>query len=590
MAGIIANVAQFYVGQTDPQAKKLVDQYKQAQAIRAPYEPDWRRVAELGLPRQYGGWVTTNAPSQAAGTGAARTARIAQFDSTLARAFPKFGAICERLMTPNSQIYHTLGPSNKSLLKSKAVTQYYYDYNQLLFKLRYHPRARFSIAQSEVYLSLAAYGNACKMITARGAPLNSDGTGLRRGQNSAKGGFLYRTIAFRNMYWMVDEDEQINLKFRRIDWTARQAESALGENCPDKLKEINKNANTHDQSRTWEFFQIIMPSNEYEPQAFDYRRYALTALYVFVEQPTICKQPSGYNSDPLVCPRHLTEGGSPYGYGAAQLVLSSVGTVNAQKKTMLKVGQKQADPPLLARDDGILNGNVDIRPAAVNYGGVDNQGRPLVHALQVGNLNVAEKLLEREQADIEDPFFVKLFEILKDRPQLTTTQVLDEAAKHASLVSPMMGRLQAEDQGFQIEREIDLCERQGLAPEKPAEILDDPEYDVTYTSPAAKMARSESTSGYFKMLDMAVNFAKETGDKGPLRMFNVTRSLPEIADQQNVPPHWMNTVEEAQAAMAQDAQAQKIDQATKALPGMASMARTAAVNPAQAGGMPAAPQ
>jgi hypothetical protein len=63
-------------------------------------------------------------------------------------------------------------------------------------------------------------------------------------------------------------------------------------------------------------------------------------------------------------PRDYTEDGNPYAYGRAQQVLSTVGTVNAQVKTMLKVGQKIADPPLLARDDGILNGTVDITPAA----------------------------------------------------------------------------------------------------------------------------------------------------------------------------------------------------------------------------------
>lgn len=567
---------------TNSYCKRYVDMYQQAKTIRAPFEADWRRVAELGLPRHYGGWVTTNVGPGASGQGASITARAAAFDSTLARSIPKYGSILERVQTPGSQIYHTLRPSDPRLLRVRAVREYYETYNNLLFSLRYHPRARFAATQGELYQSIGAYGNACKMITWRGAGLNG---AMRRGARSNRGGFLYRSIPFRNMYWFVDEDEQTNLWFRRIDWTARQAVSALGENAPKRIKEHAEKSNNVDMNRTWEFFQIVMPSEEYDAGKMDYRRFPWLSLYIFVEEPAIVVKPSGYHSSPFVTPRAFTEGGSPYGYGPAQQVLSSVGTLNAQMKTMLKVGQKKADPPLLARDDGILNGTVDVRPSAVTYGGVDSQGRKMIQALDVGDLHIAEKLVQMQQYDVEDAFFVNLFKKLKDQPQMTTTEILRDAANNAAMLSPMMGRLQAEDLGPQIEREIDLLEQAGLAPEKPAEVQANPEYDVVYCSPLAKSARAESVAGFSHIVEMAMNYAKMSGNTKPLKLINFERALPEIADQQSVPPSWLNTPEEVAAEAAQEAEAQKIEQMTKALPGVASLARTAQTAPGQASGV-----
>ncbi len=562
----------FNIGGVDPQAKRLVELYKQAQATRMPYEADWRRVAELGLPRDYGGWVTL--PGPGATTGAARQARLAQFDSTLARSISKFGAILERAVTPMAQIYHVMGPTDRSMLKVRAVREYYDTYNDLLFSHRYHPLARFQSAQGQLYRSFGAYGNACKMVTWRERPPNDNRT-MRRGRG--RGGLLYRSVPFSKLYWLVDHDEQISTWFRRIDWTSRQAVEALGESCPKKVREDFDKASTSDRGKTWEFFQVVMPAEQYEENAFDFRRFPLTSLYVFAEEPMIVKQPAGYYSQPFSTPRMYPDDGSPYGYGSGQQVLSNVGSANATVKTMLKVGQKIADPPLLTRDDGALS-QVDITPGALNPGGLDSQGREMVKPLIAGNLQVAEKLHASMQDDIKDAFFVTLFEMLKDRPQMTATEVMHYAIENASMLSPIMGLLQADDQGPQIEREIDLLEKNGMAPEKPGEVLENPEYDITYTSPLAKAARGEGIKGFMQLSTMAMEYAKGTGDNRPLKQLNFAGAMPEIADLMAVPARWMNTPEEAAAETAKETQQQQTQTLVDLAPAAASLARTNSSN------------
>ncbi len=124
-----------------------------------------------------------------------------------------------------------------------------------------------------------------------------------------------------------------------------------------------------------------------------------------------------------------------------------------------------------------------------------------------------------------------------------------------------MGLMQEGDQGPQIEREIDLLEQMGVAPEKPAEIAENPEYDVVYTSPLAKMARGESVKGFVLVTNMALEYFKATQDARPLRMLNFNEAMPEIADLNSVPPRWMNDPEQAAAEEAKAEQQRKEQQA-----------------------------
>jgi len=541
-----------------------VKAYREAQRIRNPLEADWREVSRLGLPRHYSGWTIQNGPQTAAGTGAARQSRIATYDSTLMRALPMYAAVLERILTPGTQIYHTLQAQDDRAKQSRAVTLGLEKLNAALFKYRYEFAAGFSNAQAETYVSGGAYGNAGKLITWREP----------NRQMKRRGGLLYRNIPFRNLFWDIDDDEQIYNRFRRIDWTAQQAVLALGDKCPKPIAEDAKKTSGADANKTYEFFHCICPSQDYDESALDYRRHPFGSYYIYVAVPTVVQEASGYSSCPLVISRSATEGGMPYGYGEAQTVLSTVGLLNAQKKTWIRSGQLALNPPLLTRDDGVMNGTVDQTPGAANPGGVDAQGRKMVQAMDVGNVTMAEKLIAMEQDDVKAVLFGKIFEVLKDQPQMTATQVLDIAAREAGQLAPTMGRYQAEDLGPTVEREISLLAEHGqLAKlELPSE-LSDLEYAPIYTSYLAKSQHSESVSGFMRITEMAMNVAKQTGDNRPVRRLNFDLALPEIAAQQGVPSRWVKSDEEMAASDAEAAQRQKTEDMISVAPAAASVGK-----------------
>lgn len=544
---------------------RWVEAYNFAKAIRMPFEADWRNVARFGLPRHYSGWSMTSGATPAAGAGAARQARIDSYDSTLARSLNMYGAVLERMLTPGAHVYHKLKCVDERTWRQRSVQLYCERLNRQLFIRRYDAHAKFVQTQGEIYISGGGYGNACKLITWRKAE-------QRFGRPA---GFSYRNIPFRDVFWIIDADGIIRTWFRRINWTAKQASDELKQNCPQEIVAKAKMPSANDPAQTYEFVQVITPSEDYDSGALDRRRYALVSLYLYVKEKTIVREPEGFRSNPLVTPRHFTEGDNPYGYGPAQLILSSVGVANSQVRSDLRGQQRASEPPLLTKDDGIIP---DLRPGKTTPGGIDSQGRPTVKAIELGNWQMNEKSLELTRSDIRDPLFGRIFDIITDRPQRSIPEVIDDIGREASLLAPTMGRMQSEDIALMIEREIALMAENDALPDEMPDEFRDAEFRPVYTSPMALALQSESTGNYLRLLASASEVAKMTGNPRVLRHFALDRALPDIADQQAIPALWMASAEEVAAGDQQDQQTQQQQQTVDALPGIAGVAKVMADN------------
>lgn len=542
----------------------LLQRYEEAKTLRAPFENDYRRLAAFCMPGDYQYWQqpTTGQPLNTSASSAA----LQVFDSTAKRAVPKFATICHRLCTPKSQIWHKLRADSDELMRIRAVQLYFQELNDRLWKRRYEPRAMFSAAQTENYAALGVYGTGTKYIALR------DKTALHPRRS-----FGYRSVHLRDIFVLVDEWGTLYALFRRLFLNARQAKAqfaSAGEDAlPPSVRAELKKPNPS-EAVTFEFVQVVMPREDYDAQRMDARRYPLASVYMCVSDKCSIGDPSGYSSWPYILSRHFTTPGGIYGVSPASFAIDAMGSASAMKKTLLKQGQKAVDPPLLAHDDGVVNGNVDLRPGAINYGGVDSQGRPLIHALPPGNFQWGETLLADERSDIDDAFFVKLFQILVDTPEMTATEVMERTAEKSALLAPTMERMQSEDLGPTIERELDLLGQMNDLPEMPPELQEAAgEYTVLYTSPLARQQKAEQVSGFARIVQMATEAAQATQSSKPLRRINFDTAIPEIADIMSVPATWLHSDAEVEAMDAQDQQQQQVQQLADAAPAIAGMAK-----------------
>lgn len=542
-------------------AEVVCKMYEQAKQLRQPHEPGWRAAAAHCLPALYAQWLTEG---PATFNPKSEAARRVSYDTTGARSLLKYASVLHRLITPDGQKWHGLTASDASLRKKPKVRAYFEELTTLLFRYRYDPRARFKISMNEVYKSLGVFGNGPVYIGERKVSLHNP-----------QPGFKYIACAMRDVFFLVDDDGEITDVFRRFWLNVRQFKIKFpGAPMPPEMSAEAAKPQP-DETRYFEFFHYVCRSDDYDPGALDRRRHPWRSVYIEYKSKKAIGEETGYRSMPYKIPRTETVAGDAYGYSPAVLSIAALGTASQIKKTVLKQGNKAVDPVILASDDNAMNGEFDQRPGAVNYGAIDRQGRQLVKAMEVGNFRVAENLLADERRDIEDSFFVTLFQILTETPEMTATEVMERTAEKAALLAPTMGRAHSELSGPSIEREIDLLAEMGKLPEMPPELKEaEGDYEVVYTSPLAKSMYAEEVSGFMRSVEMSLNISQATQDPSALDHYDFDVAIPEIADHMGVPARWMKPVDAVKQSRSERSNQAQEGELLKNAPAIASAAKT----------------
>lgn len=291
---------------------------------------------------------------------------------------------------------------------------------------------------------------------------------------------------------------------------------------------------------------------------------------------------------PYATARYITAPGEEYGRSPAMNVLPAIKVINEEKKTLIKQGHRAVDPVLLAHDDGVIDG-FSLRPGAINYGGVTSDGRPLIHALPTGNLAIGKDLMDDERLAINDAFLVTLFQILVETPQMTATEVLERAREKGALLSPTMGRFQAEALGPMIEREFDLLMWQKLLPPPPPALVEaGAQYFVEYDAPLNRAMRADEAAGTMRSMQWASEIAAQTQDPSVMDWFDTDTIIPELLSINGAPNRFVRDPETVAKIRDDRGQQQADAQFTQALPGLAAL--TKASNPQGTSPVPGQPK
>lgn len=536
---------------TENLPQKLCQRFEDLKAKRSVWEQHWREVTELALPRYTGTFLNTETSRT---DGEKRTSK--QYDPTAGLALERFGAVMESMLVPRNSRWHRLRASEPELNRDRDVKLYFERLTDIVFRMRYSPRANFASVLFEHFIALGAFGNGVTFIDS--AP---EAVELR-----------YKAIHLGDFYFVLNHQGVVDTAFRRFNYTARQAYQRWGEAAGEEVARKAQDARASDDET--EFLHVVMPREDQQAGRIDAKGMPFASYYLNVKEKALVAE-SGYNTFPYIVSRYMTAPGEDYGRGPAMAALPAIKTLNEEKKTLLKVGQRAVDPVLLAHDDGVMD-TFSLKSGAVNYGSMSRDGRRLVDILPTGDPRIALDMMQAEQAAINDHFLVNLFQILVETPQMTATEVLERTREKGILLSPTMGRQQSELLGPLIERELDVLARLGALPPMPPALLEARgEYTVEYDSPLSRAQRAEEAAGFLRALEMAKAYALETGDLRPLDHFDLDTAIPAIAEIQAVPPSWMNGMRDIQALRESRAQQQAQQQAIEAAPAAAGLMKAA---------------
>jgi hypothetical protein len=501
-----------------------------AKSLRANWDTTFQEIGDRILP-QAASFNTTRTD------GEKRTELM--FDATAALALQKFSAAIESFATPRNQKWQGLTVTDQALKKSQRVKEYMDAVTNILFDVRYSPRAAFATQTNEAYLAFGAFGT--------GGVFIDDDTRQRV--------IRYKSLNLATTWVLENHHGLIDTVFRSFKRTLRQLQQRWPDTFPEKYRQkLEKSPDD-----MIEVVHFVGPREDYEPSRLGKDGMPWRSCY-FLPTDKHELEESGFRQWPFGICRYMTSADEVYGRSPAWLALSNIKVLNEMKRTHLKVGQKLADPPLLASEDGVLS-VFSQAPGAMNFGGLDSNGNQLVKPLITGGrLDITMEMMDKEREVIGSAFLADVYRALVENPSMTATQALELISERAVLVAPVLGRLQSEFLGNIIDREIDILNEAGQLPEMPPELIEaQGEYRIEYTSPMSRAMRASDGVAIIRTLEAVTPLAQI--DPSVLDRYKLDEAAAQIGEIYGVPPSIMRSAEDAAAmkeGRAEQAQAQQL--------------------------------
>jgi len=542
----------------DSRADDVIREFEQMESDRGVWEEHWREIAERVLPRQ--NWFNASEKTP----GEKRTEKI--FDATAGLALERFAAAMESMLTPRTMRWHKLTTSDPALDDDMQVQAYLDQVTDILFQVRYNPKANFASQAHENYMSLGAFGTGAIFID------DIPGTGIR-----------YKAINLSEIFIAENHAGVVDKVVRKFPLTARQAAQKWGyENMPGKIK----TALEKHPEREFYFLHCVKPNEEKVFGRKDYRGMDWISYYICHDSRMVMSE-GGYTSFPYAVSRYVTAPKEIYGRSPAMTILPDIKMINEMSKTVLRAAHKIVDPPLLLQEDGVLQA-FNTRPGALNFGGVDENGRQVVQPLQSGaRVDIGMDMMEQRRKVINDAFLITLFQILVESPNMTATEAMLRAQEKGALLAPTMGRQQSEMLGPMIERELDILARANVLPPMPEALVElGGDVQIEYVSPLNRAQRAEEGVAILRTLEAVTPLAQI--DPTVMMIFKPEEIARELSEINGVPAKILRGKEEVAAMKAQQQQQAEAQALLQAAPIAANSAKTLAETAALAGSVPAA--
>lgn len=535
-------------------ANTLLNHQSQLEANRSNFDHWWQQVAQRVLPSD-AVFQTEDMP------GVKRTERM--FDSSPSTCLSRFSAVMEDLSTPRTQRWHGLAPYPRDDTGAdggdddQESREFLDRLSNVLFAMRYRPRANFASQKHQGYMSIGAFGNSTLFID------EEVGVGPR-----------YQHIHTRESFWAEDQYGRIDVHYRKFKWEARKAMQRFGNALPEKIR----NAAENKPFDKFEFLHCVRPNEDRIRSRADYRGMPWSSYFVAVDGKEMLEV-GGFTSWPFAIGRYELGPGEVYARSPAMQAWPAILTLNEEKKTVLRAGQKDVDPPVLLSEEGALE-PFNLRAGALNHGLVNDQGQALAIPFKTGaNVPLGLELMGLEREAVEDAFLVTIFKVLIENPQMTATQVLEIAQQKAILLAPVMGRQQSEDLGPLIEREVDILARNSrfswIVDEMPEELRERQEqYTITYNSPLARAMRAQDGVAIMRTAEAAETFARL--DKTSAYVYDWPSAFRELGQINGVPPRLMRDKKTVDRIAADQQEQEQAAAAVAAAPEISQAALNAA--------------
>jgi Bacteriophage head to tail connecting protein len=533
----------------DSRASACLAQHERMVSQRSTFERVWQDIEDRINPTD----IQFTRESQQEQKGRQRTEKV--FDATPGLALDRFKSAIHSLVTPRNQMWSKPKAVDEDLADDMEITRYFEEVNRRLFAARY--AANFDTEVQGCYYSSGKFGSMAMYI------------GERPGKS-----LYYRAVPMKQLYFAENEFGIVDLVHRDWYWSARQAYQRWG----DKLPEVIKTAAEKRPDQEFRFLHVVKPRADADVSRRDYKGMEFVSYYIAFDGRMLLEE-GGFRAFPYSVGRYDLNPGEIYGRSPCMTILPDVKMLNEMNRTTIQAAQLALLPPMLVHRDGILDA-MRLTPGALNYGGVDDQGRALVQPLQLGqNIQVGIEMMDQKRSVINDALLSTLFQILIDKPNITATEAMLRAQEKGQLIGPTGSRIESEFLSTAFTRELDILAAAGQLPEMPEKLAERGGiYEIEFDSPLSRAREAEGGVAILRTFEQLAPLAQIAGPSA-FKRFNIDKVSKEIARINGMPAKVLYTdeeMDEIDQAQAQQAQMQQILAA-------APVAASAAKDLAQAG-------
>lgn len=485
-------------GERDPLARWAKARFDAAVLDRANFDTLWQEITQLVIPREA---TYTEEVTQ----GQERQRHIV--DGTAPRALELFASfVSTTAHNPSSKFFKikVFGKDEKEIKGQPAVDRYAEEVEDVIWQQM--NAAKVQSQFHKVDIDLGSIGTGALIIEKNSDP-------------DAKSRLKFMSGHMQNIYVVEGEDGTIDTVFRCVDWTAEQwrkkfPDAELG-NAIEKALTANEKVPS-----TAKFKGFHMVFEMYKgisvpglPENLKSEKYV--HLWVMCHGDPVTVEKTGGDRFKYAVPRWYTTKDEAYGRSPAMTVMPEIRMANRMRDTILRAGEKAADPPQLLPDGKLIG------PLRLFAGGVSFTDGDVVPQSLVGNgtrYDVSERLHGDTRDAIREGFFVPLF-ATPDAPVKTATQVLQETDERNRAVSPMMIRMFEELLEPTLNESFLILDEVNALPPKPAG-FEDAVIKIQYISPILAAQKQTEALGTIRLIEGLLTWVEAKQNPGILDLFD----------------------------------------------------------------------
>lgn len=433
--------------------KYLKSRYEQLRNSRAPWEAHWQELRDLVNP-------DASDFNRISAQGSRRTEQI--LDGTAPWALEQLASGLHTFLTNPSDRWFNLCVKNYAYEKDIQAMRWLEEVADIIYSMYADSRSNNDSCLHEVYQDLGSFGTAVE---------------YQEIDNKEKC-VIFRAYPLSDCRILESSKGMVDTLFRDVMMSKRQVEQEWPEHTCKKIKE-EKNDST-----TYKVIHAVFPRTDRNELKLDKKNKKFASYYFCFELDYVFSE-SGYDEFPYSVPRWTKRAGEVYGRSPGMTCLPDIKMLNAMERVQLKACQKIVDPPLMVPNDGFML-PIDTRPAGLIFYETGMPGENLIQPLETkGRVEVGEEKMEQKRQHVLRCFYADWITRIKKRERQTATEIMDDREEMLQMMSPILGRLQAELLSPRLRRTYNLCQAVGLFPPAPVS-LQGRTLDLEYVSPAAK--------------------------------------------------------------------------------------------------------